>query len=237
MKFIAVIPARAGSKSIKNKNLFQLNKKPLIQYTFEQLKKSFLKEKYLLSDDLNIKKLAKKFGICVDYNRPKNLSKGDTSLADTVSHFHKWLIGKKIYYDYLVILQPTSPLRSYQDINSAVQIVKKKKFKSLFSINESLEHPYESIRVNKNKIWKHTLSKAKFYYRRQDFDFKSFFINGAIYVSHRDLIIKKKINEKKNHGLLLMPKVRSIDVNDLEEAKIAESLIKNADPLSQRKFL
>ena len=132
-----------------------------------------------------------------------------------------------IYYDYLVILQPTSPLRSYQDINSAVQIVKKKKFKSLFSINESLEHPYESIKINKNKTWSLVLSKAKSYYRRQGFDLKSFFVNGAIYVSHRDLIIKKKIYEKKNHGFLLMPKIRSTDVNDLEEAKIAESLIKN----------
>ena len=208
-------------------NANKINKKPLVQYTFEQLNKSLIKEKYLLSDDLNIKKLAKKFGICVDYNRPKNLSKGDTSLADTVIHFHKWLISKKIYYDYLVILQPTSPLRSYQDINSAVQIVKKKKFKSLFSINESLEHPYESIKINKNKTWSLVLSKAKSYYRRQDFDLKSFFVNGAIYVSHRDLIIKKKIYEKKNHGFLLMPKIRSTDVNDLEEAKIAESLIKN----------
>ena len=124
MKFIAVIPARAGSKSIKNKNLHQLNEKPLIQYTFEQLNKSVLKEKYLLSDDLNIKKLAKKFGIRVDYDRPKNLSRSDTSLADTINHFHKWLISKKIYYDYLVILQPTSPLRSYKDINSAIQIIK-----------------------------------------------------------------------------------------------------------------
>ncbi len=227
MKFIAVIPARAGSKSIKNKNLHQLNKKPLIQYTFEQLNKSFLKEKYLLSDDSNIKKLAKKFGISVDYDRPKNLSRSNTSLTDTINHFHNWLIRKKIYYDYLVVLQPTSPLRSYKDINSAVQIIKKGKFKSLFSINESLEHPYESIKISKNKIWEHTLSKAKLYYRRQDFDFRSYFINGAIYIAHRDLVVKKKMNEKKNHGLLLMPKIRSIDVNDLEEVKIVESLIKN----------
>ena len=96
----------------------------------------------------------------------------------------------------MVILQPTSPLRSYKDINSAIQIIKKGKFKSLFSINESLEHPYESIKISKNKIWRHTLSKAKLYYRRQDFDLESFFINGAIYITHRELIAKKKLYEK-----------------------------------------
>jgi CMP-N-acetylneuraminic acid synthetase len=227
MKFIAVIPARAGSKSIKKKNLHLLNKKPLIQYTFEQLNKSLLKEKYLLSDDLSIKKLAKKFDICIDYKRPKNLSKSDTSLTDTLNHFHRWLTNNKISYDYLVTLQPTSPLRNYQDINSSVQMVKRRKFNSLFSINESIEHPYESISICKNNKWRHALSKAKLYYRRQDFDLKSFFINGIIYITSRELIIKKKLYEKKNHGFLITPKIRSIDVNDLEEAKIAESIIKN----------
>ncbi len=227
MKFLAVIPARAGSKSIKKKNLYLLNQKPLVQYTFEQLNKSLLKKKYLVSDDLKIKKLAEEFNICTDYTRPKKFSKSKTSLPKTLFHFHMWLINNRIFYDYLVILQPTSPLRSYQDINSAVQIVKKKKFKSLFSINESIEHPYESIDIDKNNKWKHVLSRAKLYYRRQDFDLESFFINGAIYITHRELIAKKKLYEKKNHGFLIMPKIRSIDVNDLEEAKIAESVIKN----------
>ena len=159
MKFLAVIPARSNSTSIKQKNIFIVNKKPLIQYTFEELKKCLIKKKYLLSDDKKIKKLAKKFDLSIDYIRPKNLSKSTTSLIDTLFHFHQWTVYKKIAYDYLVVLQPTSPLRNYRDINSAVKIVKNKKYKSLFSISNSLEHPYENIKFVKKKKWKYIFVK------------------------------------------------------------------------------
>ena len=111
---------------------------------------------------------------------PKNLSKSTTSLIDTLFHFHQWTVYKKIAYDYLVVLQPTSPLRNYRDINSAVKIVKKKKYKILFSISNSLEHPYETIKFDKKKKWKYILSKSRLYYRRQDYDFEYYFINGEI---------------------------------------------------------
>ena len=227
MKFLAVIPARSNSNSIRKKNIYPINKKPLIQYTFEELKKSFIRNKYLLSDDEKIRKLAKKHNISIEYLRPKKTSKSTTSLIDTLSHFHKWTEFKKIFYDYIIVLQPTSPLRNYKDINYAVNIVKKKKYKSLFSVSESIEHPYETIKINKKGKWKHVLSKSKLYYRRQDFDFKSYFINGAIYIIHRDLIIKKKTYDKKNHGLFIMPKYRSLDINDLDEIKIVESLLES----------
>jgi CMP-N-acetylneuraminic acid synthetase len=225
VKFLAVIPARSGSKTIKKKNLCLINRKPLIQYTFEELKKSNLKEKYLLSDDLKIKNLAKKFNINTTYYRPKKLSKNTSSLIALLNDFHKWTESKKIFYDYMVVLQPTSPLRDYKDINNAVRIVKKKKYKSLFSISESLEHPYECIKIEKNGKWKYVLDKSKLFYRRQDFDFKSYFINGAIYIIHKELITKKKIYDNKKHGLFLMPKYRSIDINDINEIKITESLL------------
>ena len=226
MKFLAVIPARSNSKSIKKKNIFIVNKKPLIQYTLEELNKSLIKEKYLLSDDKKIKKLAKKFNLSIDYIRPKNLSKSTTSLVDTLFHFHQWTEYKKIDYDYLVVLNPTSPLRDYKDINSAVKIVKNKKYKSLFSISNSLEHPYETIKFDKKKKWKYILNKSKLYYRRQDYDFESYFVNGAIFIIHRELVIKKRIYNIKKHGFIIMPKYRSIDINDLSEIKIAESLLK-----------
>ena len=225
MKFLVVIPARSGSETIKKKNLRLINRKPLIQYTFEELKKSNLKEKYLLSDDLKIKNLAKKFNINTTYYRPKKLSKNTSSLIALLNDFHKWTESKKIFYDYMVVLQPTSPLRDYKDINNAVRIVKKKKYKSLFSISESLEHPYECIKIEKNGKWKYVLDKSKLFYRRQDFDFKSYFINGAIYIIHKELITKKKIYDNKKHGLFLMPKYRSIDINDINEIKITESLL------------
>ncbi len=224
MKFLGVVPARSGSQSIKKKNTFIVNKKPLIQYTFEALTKSLIKKKYLLSDDKKIKKLAKKFNLSSDYLRPKILSRNTTTLVDTLFHFHQWTENKKIVYDYLVVLQPTSPLRNYKDINSAVKIVKRKKYKSLFSISNSLEHPYETIKFDKKK-WKYVLSKSKLYYRRQDFDFESYFINGAIYIIHRKLVIQKRIYDKKNHGFFVMPKQRSIDINDLSDIKIARGLL------------
>ena len=226
MNFLAVIPARLNSRSMKRKNTYLLNKKPLIQYTFEALKKSSIKRKFLLSDNNKIKKLAKKFSISIEYLRPKKVSKSTTSLTDTLFHFHNWAENKKIFYDYMVVLQPTSPLRDHKDINNAVKIIKKKKYKSLFSISKSLEHPYETIKFKKKNEWKHVLSKSKLYYRRQDFDFESYFINGAIYIIHRELVIKKKIYEKKNHGFFIMPKHKSIDINDLSEIEIVKYLLK-----------
>ena len=225
MKFLAVVPARLNSKSLKKKNTFPVNKKPLIQYTFEELQKSSIKNKYLLSDDKKVSKLAKKYNLSVDYLRPKSVSRSKTSLAETLFHFHKWTESKKIFYDYLVVLQPTSPLRNYKDINSAVKIVNNKKHKSLFSISNSLEHPYETIKFDKKKKWKYILSKSRLYYRRQDYDFESYFINGAIYIIHRELVIQKKFYDEQNHGFFKMPKHRSIDINDLSEIKIISGLL------------
>ena len=71
MKFLAVIPARSNSQSIRKKNTFIINNKPLVQYTFEAVNQSLINKGYLLSDDTKIKKLAKKFNIYIDYFRPK----------------------------------------------------------------------------------------------------------------------------------------------------------------------
>ncbi len=191
MKFISAIPARSGSKGIKNKNILKINDKPLIEYTFVEAKKSCIKSNYVLTDSKEIQKLTKKFSLNYDYNRPKSLSGDKVSLTDTLYDFYKWTIKKNIFFDYIVVLQPTSPLRKAKDINESIRILKKKKSLSLFSISNSLEHPYETIKMVKNNF-RFVLKKAKNFYRRQDFDFNSYFINGAIYIIHRNLIQKKK---------------------------------------------
>ena len=161
MNFISVIPARAGSKGIKNKNIFKINNKPLVEYTFKSAFKSKIKNNYILTDSKKIKKIAKKFSINTSYIRPKNLSGSKISLNKTLSHFYQWLKKNKVRFDYLVVLQPTSPLRTKNDINNAVNIVKKYKPKSLFCISDSLEHPFEVIKLMKKDKWKFIINKSK----------------------------------------------------------------------------
>ena len=226
MKFITLIPARKGSKSIKNKNRITIRNKPLIQYTFDQINKSklSLRNSYVITDDFKVKKIAKKNNINTDYIRPKSLSSGRTPLLRNILHFIDWADTREIKYDYIVILQPTSPLRSIVDINKSIEIVSKKKSKCLVSISESLEHPYESIFLNKkNKI--NFLKNGQNYSRRQDFDRNSYFINGAIYITTKEMIKKNKVIDYSISDYILMDKMNSLDLNDYSELNLIKNLL------------
>ncbi len=227
MKLVAVVPARKGSKTIKNKHLKKIKNHPLIHFTFREIDKSKVKRKcFIISDDIKVKNLASKYKFNVDYNRPKKLSKDNTSIADTLYHFSQWYLNKSDF-DAMIMLQATSPLRSYRDINKAISIFKKGKFDSLFSISESMEHPYETINYkNKSRKIDHILKKSNKFFRRQDFDLNSYFINGAIYIFKKKLILKKKLLNPNNHGFYVMSKIKSFDINDKIDLKIVNSLIK-----------
>ena len=223
MKFAIVVPARKGSKGIKNKNLVKINDKHLIEYTLLAAKKSIVKQKFILTDDDKIKKISKKYDFNSEYIRPKKVSHSKTSLANTILDFIN-TTKKKYNYDYLVILQPTSPLRDHNDINNAIRIIRKKKALSLSSISKTQEHPYEQI-VLKNNKWKLLFNKSKKFYRRQDFDIDTYFITGAIYIiSKKSILNYKKIITRK-HVNFLMEKIKSLDINDHEDIEIAKHLL------------
>lgn len=227
MKFITLIPARKGSKSIKNKNRITIRNKPLIQYTFDQINKSklSLRNSYVITDDFKVKKIAKKNNINTDYIRPKSLSSGRTPLLRNILHFIDWADTREIKYDYIVILQPTSPLRSIVDINKSIEIVSKKKSQCLVSISESLEHPYESIFLNKKNKINFFLKNGQNYSRRQDFDRNSYFINGAIYITTKEMIKKNKVIDYSISDYILMDKMNSLDLNDYSELNLIKNLL------------
>lgn len=126
MKFAIVVPARKGSKSVKNKNLIKINKKHLIEYTLIAANKSDVKLKFILTDDKKIKKISKKYNFNTEYIRPKKVSHSKASLVDTLLDFIR-NTEEKYRYDYLVVLQPTSPMRDHSDINNAIKLIIKKK--------------------------------------------------------------------------------------------------------------
>ena len=226
MKFAIIVPARKGSQSLKNKNLKKINNKKLIEYTFDQIK-NLKYNKFILSNDSKVLKIASKYKINNIYKRPRSTSTSKCSTVKTLIHFVKWLkfYDKKI--TDLVILQPTSPLRKKSDIINSIKIYKKKNFLSLFSVSQSIEHPYESINVknlNKN-LWNFVLPKSKKFFRRQDFDINSYFINGAIYIIKINKLIKLKSMVTHKHGIYVMKKINSFDINDKEDFEIAKNIL------------
>ena len=153
-EIITLVPARKNSKGIKNKNIFKIKGKPLITYTLESIKKSNLNIKncYILSDNEKIKNIGRKYGANTEYLRPKNLSKDKTLFVKNLFHFYDWTKSKSINFKYIMILQPTSPMRTSKDINSALDLLQKKKPKSVISISESMENPNVSIFLKIKKL-------------------------------------------------------------------------------------
>ena len=225
INFAIVVPARKNSKTLKNKNIYFLKNKHLIEYTFKAVK-DLSYSKFVLTDSKKIKNISKRYNFNYDYNRPAKVSKDKTSSVETLLHFNAWL-EKNFYktFDYIVVLQPTSPLRSNVDVINSINLIKKNKFTTLFSVSESLEHPYETINViNKNR-WNFNFKKSLKFYRRQDFDLNSYFINGAIYIAKIEYLKKYKRLYSNNHGLYFMKKYNSFDINDLEDINIVKNLI------------
>ena len=190
--FIGIVVARKGSKSIKNKNLFKVNRKPLIQYTFEEAVKSKLLSSVILStDDNKIINLSKKFNIMNFGLRPKNLSTDKAKSIGAIIHILNKI--KDNLPEFIVLLQPTSPLRKSHHIDVAIKkmIKLKKNYDSLVSLEKIEEpHPYKMKYINNGKVVpfiKDTSSEIA----RQLLP-AAYKLNGAIYISKTKILLSKK---------------------------------------------
>ena len=149
---LAFIPARGGSKGLKNKNITNLNKIPLIKYTLDFIKKKnpkLLVNDYIIStDSMKILNLLKKLKIKNDYIRPKKFSGDRANIVDTVIHGVNWYENKnKIKVDNIILLQPTSPIRNLHGVNKAINFFIRNKIKTLFSAIKLDQSPYEILDI------------------------------------------------------------------------------------------
>ena len=189
-KFIAIIPARSGSKGLKNKNILNVSGHPLISYSIQAAKESkFINKIFVTTDGEKIAKISKSYGAEV-IKRPKKLS-GDKLGIELVVVHAVGEIEKRInfIFDNIVLLQPTSPLRSAKDIDRAISIFIKKKSDSLFS-SVNL-HPLFWTKKNTYMPTNYNVNKRP---NRQQMD-ETLIENGSIYIS------KKKIYKNKNNRL------------------------------------
>ena len=217
--FYCLIPAKGTSKSIPRKNLAKIKGKSLVEITILSAKKSnLIKEIFVSSEAKRILSIANKLG--VNYiKRSKKYSVGDIEPKFVVLEFLK-----KIKYirkqDFIVYLQPTSPLRKTKHINSAIKKILKKNKKSLTSVVESDNKIFKSLLIKNDNIYP-ILDESNFTTSRQKLN-KIYLPNGAIYIFKVSEFLRKGNFPIKNSISFLMTKKFSQDVDTFNDLKIVK---------------
>tara|TARA_B100000963_G_C22565200_1_gene643323 strand:+ start:262 stop:945 length:684 start_codon:yes stop_codon:yes gene_type:complete len=221
MSFIALIPARSGSKGVVNKNIRLINGKELIYWSIKSaLNSKFIKKVIVSTDSNKIAKIARSYGAEVPFLRPKNISKNNSNTIDTVLHLFKNY--DLTNFKYLILLQPTSPFRDYKSINKAIKLFNTNSLNSLTSVTKSKKNKKQIFEVNKKRI---NFINAKYFnnIRRQDLK-DNYYINGAIYINKISELIRNKKFITKYTIPFEMNALESIDIDDNIDLKISSIL-------------
>lgn len=228
---LGFIPARANSKQIPGKNIKLLNGKPLIGYTIEEGIKSQINRLIVSTDSSEISKISDDFGAEVPYLRPSEFSQDDSIIEESLLHLLNNLKEKESYQpEIIVLLQPTSPLRTASQINDCINMLKEKNVDSIVSVSKPMEHPAEM--VHWDGFGKMCFLSDQFFQEKsiQRQQYPSFlFLNGAIYAFTYHCFLKKKSRFGDKTLPYLMPQIDSIDIDSVDDFKIAEALLKARD--------
>jgi len=222
---LAVIPARGGSKGVPRKNIREIHGKPLIAYTIETaLAAQHLFHRIVVStDDKEIAAIAQQHGAAVPFMRPPQLAEDNAPMVPVLQHsveFVEWQDG--ITLDWVMLLQPTAPLRTAQDLEKALRLTEDNACDSVISVMRVYAtHPILMKRIEKNRLVSYCIEEKEGT-RRQDYDPPAYMRNGAIYLTRRSVLM--------DHGSIwgnfispyIMPPERSISVDNEMDLKLLE---------------
>ena len=227
--FLAIIPARGGSKGLLGKNIKELCGKPLIAWSIETgLKSKYIDEVVVSTDYQEIADIAKKYGATVPFLRPDYLASDTATSFDAVKHtidFYKDELGKE--FDYIILLEPTSPLREVDDIDSSIEYLLNSKADSIVGISKTEDqNPAFLIEKDTNNYLIGYENKDMKVLRRQDIN-DVYFFEGTIYVSKIDTLLKKKTFYHETTIGYEVPKYKSLEIDDLDDFIMVEAMMKH----------
>lgn len=226
-KILAIIPARGGSKGLPGKNIKSLLGKPLIAWTIEQAQQSkYIDEIFVSTDCIDIAKVAEEFGVKVPFLRSKELALDDTKSIDVIENVIKYFNSQNCNFDFVLLLEPTSPLREVQDIDTSIEILHSTNgAESIVGVCKSeAAHPSFSIIIDGQFIKPY--EKGQNVLRRQELK-DVYFFEGSIYLSYTNsLLIQKSFYHEKTIPYVI-PKWKSYEVDDLIDWIIIEALLKS----------
>jgi CMP-N,N'-diacetyllegionaminic acid synthase len=221
-RVLAIIPARGGSKGVPGKNIRIIGGKPLLSWTIEAAQSSqFIDRTILSSDDEDIMRVAKACGCDVPFVRPAELATDEANPVDAVLHAIDTIEEK---YDYIVLLQVTSPLRDTQDIDKCIQLCVDSDAESVVSVVEADKSPYWMYMLDEDKKIKPILESENRPKRRQGAA-TVYELNGAVYVIKTDCLKSRKAFVSDETLAYIMPKSRSLDIDTELDIKYLEFLL------------
>lgn len=221
---LAIIPARGGSKGVSQKNIRIVAGKPLIAWTIEEARKSHFIDRIILSsEDPEIMEMARTWGCEVPFIRPAELARDDTPGVAPVLHAIGALQER---YDYVVMLQPTSPLREVGDIDGCIKTCLESAAPACVSVTEPCKSPFWMYTVDGDGKMKPFVETAEKYTRRQDLP-EVYALDGAVYVAECSWLEINRTFVTSDTRAYRMPRERSVDIDTELDMICAESLLLN----------
>jgi CMP-N,N'-diacetyllegionaminic acid synthase len=222
---VAVIPARSGSKRIPQKNVIAIAGKPLIGYSIEAAHKSkYIKKVLVSTDNEKIALIAKSFGADVPFLRPKELAKEDTPSLPVIQHAIRYLENAaRVKVDIVVLLQPTSPVRSEKYIDETIEKLLHTKADSVVTVCKIKYHPFWSFIANEDRL--SPFSKNGINLRQEDLP-TIYSLNGSVYAVRRDVLLEQNSIFGTDTRAVVMPQEESVDIDDFFDLFMAEMVLK-----------
>jgi len=222
-KILAIVPARGGSKRLPNKNILDFGGKPLIAWSIEAgLGSQYIDRLILSSESEEICDIAKKYGAEIPFLRPHELARDESQSIDFVLHA---LENLEQSYDYVIVLQPTSPLRESSDIDRGIEMCFERDAVSVIGVCETEHSPLWSNTLDETLSMEHFLDNR--YNNARSQDLPTFYrINGAFYMSRVDAIVKNKtFFVQKDIYAHIMSQANSVDIDTKLDFIIAKAVL------------
>jgi CMP-N,N'-diacetyllegionaminic acid synthase len=230
LKVLAVIPARGGSVTLPRKNLLPFCGKPLIAYSIEVARAAKeagapIDRIIISTDDGEIAEVSRRFGAEVPFMRPAELARADTPSLPVVQHAVCHAEQERnLCYDWVLLLQPTSPLRTKNDIGGALEIATSRDATAVVSVATANNTHPAKLKLLENGVLKPYVGQDLQQPARQDFGFDVYKTNGAIYLPRREVLIEQNSFYGARPHALIMPPERSIDIDTRLDFEMAEFL-------------
>lgn len=228
-KILAIIPARGGSKGLPGKNIKFLCGKPLIAWSIEQAKESkYIDEIFVSTDSKEIADVAENFGVSVPFLRPQELASDMSPSSEFVIHTVHYYRSKEIEFDYILLLEPTSPLRKKGDIDNAIELLKEnEKSIGVVSLGEvHTEHPNIVKYLSEDgKILPFVNNQTKVTHRQSLS--KAYFPYGVVYLVKTEYFEREKKFYEENTTPYFIERWQNYEVDDIFDFLCIESIFNN----------